>query len=142
MYNQHITPLLYELKKMGIDLKRYFNSPIAYFKIDENNTKFDAFHSNLESKIISSDEKSLQNVLLNPNNLFQELQNKENETKFKIEYYIVRMKEDIGMNNKSNVSQIIVLIDELSDFDLTYLEIESLQVIIDFKWDTYTKKFF
>jgi hypothetical protein len=36
------------------------------------------------------------------------------------------MKELIGINNRFSVGQIIELIDELSDFDLTYLEIEVL----------------
>ena len=52
------------------------------------------------------------------------------------------MKEAIGIEGHFEVDRIIVLIDELSDYDLTYLEIESLQVIINYKWDSYTKKFF
>ena len=52
------------------------------------------------------------------------------------------MKEVIGINDKFSVDQIIELIDELSDFDLSFLEIEVLQVIINFKWQTYTQKFF
>lgn len=38
----------------------------------------------------------------------------------------------------NKVQQIIKLFDELSDKDISYLDIELLQVIIDFKWDQYT----
>lgn len=34
------------------------------------------------------------------------------------------------------------LISNLSDRDITYLEITALQKIINFKWDTYTKSFY
>jgi hypothetical protein len=37
---------------------------------------------------------------------------------FKIEYYVVNLKDIIGINNQFNVNQIIELIDELSDNDM------------------------
>ncbi len=36
----------------------------------------------------------------------------------------------------------IEVIDELSDNDLTFLDIEVLQVIVDYKWITYTRDYF
>ncbi len=46
IYSGYINPYLFELKKLGIDLKPYFNSVIAYHKIDENNKNFVLYHTN------------------------------------------------------------------------------------------------
>ena len=48
LYSKFINPQLIELKKMGIDLKPFFNSVIPFHKIDENNEKFIQYHSNSE----------------------------------------------------------------------------------------------
>ena len=48
LYSEFINPYLFELKKLGIDLKPFFNSVIAYHKIDENNKKFVPYHTNSE----------------------------------------------------------------------------------------------
>ena len=68
-----------------------------------------------------------------------------------MEYYIVNLKNQINideneeekkMEKTRNTEKIIQLFDELSDKDITYLDIELLQVIIRFKWDKYTYKYF
>ena len=64
LYSEHVTPKLFHLKKLGIDLKNFFNSQIAYHKVDGNNKNFDAYHSNSEYKIASSNEKCLKNILI------------------------------------------------------------------------------
>lgn len=48
------------------------------------------------------------------------------------------------MRDKFNNQQqkMIELFDGLSDNDLSYLEIEIQQIIINFKWQNYTFKFF
>ena len=139
LYSQNIAPNLFKLNKMGIDLKLFFSSTIAFVKVDENNSNFDQLHSNSNYKIVSSNEDLLKNILNKKSNLFDDFNNKKEETQFKIEYNVVNMKELIGINEKFKVNEIIELIDELSDFDLTYLEIDVLQVIINFKWQNYTK---
>jgi len=48
IYSGLINPYLFELKKLGIDLKLFFNSAISYHKIDENNKNFVSYHSNSE----------------------------------------------------------------------------------------------
>jgi hypothetical protein len=48
LYSEYINPHLFELKKLGIDLKPFFNSVIAYHKIDENNKNFVPYHTNSE----------------------------------------------------------------------------------------------
>ena len=48
IYSEYINPHLFELKKLGIDLKTFFNSVIAYHKIDENNKNFVPYHTNSE----------------------------------------------------------------------------------------------
>ena len=40
LYSEHITPKLFQLKKMGIDLKIFFSSTIAFVKVDEYNFNF------------------------------------------------------------------------------------------------------
>ena len=54
----------------------------------------------------------------------------------------ISFKEDIKELNISKPIKIIELFDDLSDLDITYLDIELLQVIINFKWKEYTFKFF
>ena len=54
LYSSYITPYLFEMKKMGIDLKPFFNSFIPYHKIDENNENFPSYHIDTEYKIVSS----------------------------------------------------------------------------------------
>ena len=70
-------------------------------------------------------------------------ENEEERLAFKIEYYIVNIKDhinnqeiDLGhtYQNSRKALKIIQLFDELSDKDITYLDIELLQVIIKFKW--------
>ena len=46
IYSEFINPHLYELKKLGVDLKILFNSAIVYHKIDEDNKNFDSYHTN------------------------------------------------------------------------------------------------
>ncbi len=46
IYSEYINPHLFELKKLGIDLKAFFNSVIVYHKIDENNKNFVTYHTN------------------------------------------------------------------------------------------------
>ncbi len=46
IYSEFINPHLYELKKLGVDLKILFNSTIVYHKIDEDNKNFDSYHTN------------------------------------------------------------------------------------------------
>jgi hypothetical protein len=48
IYSEYINPLLFDLKQVGIDLKPFFNSVIAYHKIDENNKNFNLYHTNSE----------------------------------------------------------------------------------------------
>ena len=48
IYSDYINPHLFELKKLGIDLKPFFNSVISYHKIDENNQNFVTLHTNSE----------------------------------------------------------------------------------------------
>ncbi len=48
IYSEYINPQLFELKQVGIDLKQFFNSNIAYHKIDENNKNFSLYHTNSE----------------------------------------------------------------------------------------------
>ncbi len=60
----------------------------------------------------------------------------------KIEYFIVNMKQLTGINEKFRVNQLIEFIDDFSDNDLTNLEIEVLKVVINYKWNTYTFKYF
>ncbi len=48
IYSEFINPKLFELKNLGIDLKPFFNSVIAYHKIDENNKNFVHYHNNSE----------------------------------------------------------------------------------------------
>ena len=48
IYSEYINPHLFELKKLGIDLKLFFNSAIAYHKIDEINKNFVPYHTNSE----------------------------------------------------------------------------------------------
>ena len=43
-------------------------------------------------------------MLLKRGNLYKEIENKENETQYKIEYNIMNLKEVIGINDKFNVS--------------------------------------
>ena len=54
------------------------------------------------------------NVLSN-GDLFKDIKNNENDTQNKIEYFVVNMKELIGINDTFKVSQIIEIIDELSE---------------------------
>lgn len=55
-----------------------------------------------------------------------------------------RVKENCNdaIESKKFVKKMIEFIDELSDIDLSFLEIEVLQVIVDYKWITFTKQFF
>ena len=66
---------------------------------------------------------------------------KELSWKHRVEYYVVNMSESIGLKNK-DVREFMKIIDEISFNDLSFLEIEVLQAIINFKWETYTKNFF
>ena len=59
---------------MGIDLKPYLNSLIAYHKVDENNPNFVSHHSNSEYMIVSSNHKELSDLLAK-NDLFSNIQN-------------------------------------------------------------------
>ena len=54
------------------------------------------------------------------------------------------MKDQLSFQNESlhKPYEIIQLFEELSDNDITYLDIELLQVIIDFKWNNYTLNYF
>ena len=83
---------------MGIDLKNFFSSTIAFVKVDENNPNFDQLHSYSNYKIVSSNEDLLKNILNKKSNLFDDFNNKKEETQFKIEYCVVNLKELIGIN--------------------------------------------
>jgi hypothetical protein len=63
IYSEFINPHLFELKKLGIELKSYFNSLIAYHKIDENNKNFVPYHTNSDEKTIISNAKSIKILL-------------------------------------------------------------------------------
>jgi len=58
--------------------------------------------------------------------------------KYRIEYSIVNMSELIGLTSNENPRSVIKLISDLSASDISYLEIEVLQVIIRYKWRAYT----
>lgn len=67
---------------------------------------------------------------------------KEEVQRYRIEYNIVNMKNLIGANENQDPTQSIKIINDLSKTDISYYEIEVLQAIIKFKWQTYTRKFF
>ncbi len=46
IYSEFINPYLYELKRLGVDLKLLFNSAIFYHKIAEDNKNFASYHTN------------------------------------------------------------------------------------------------
>jgi hypothetical protein len=46
IYSEFINPHLYDLKRLGVDLKLLFNSAIVYHKIDEENKNFVSYHTN------------------------------------------------------------------------------------------------
>lgn len=48
LYSEYINPHILDLKQLGTDLKPYFNSLIAYHKIDESNENFKSYLSNQE----------------------------------------------------------------------------------------------
>lgn len=52
------------------------------------------------------------------------------------------MKNLIGGNENQDPTQSIKIIRDLGKNDISYYEIEVLQAIIKFKWQTYTRKFF
>ena len=46
IYSEFINPYIFELKRLGVDLKLLFNSVIVYHKIDEDNKNFVSYHTN------------------------------------------------------------------------------------------------
>ena len=57
------------MKELGIDLKPLFSSRILFHKIDNRNQNFNEFDLDLKYCIISSNEKSLYDVLMSEKKL-------------------------------------------------------------------------
>ena len=54
LYSDYFSPLLNEMKLLGIDLKSLFCSRILFHKIDTQNPNFDEFDQELKYSIICS----------------------------------------------------------------------------------------
>lgn len=63
LYGDSFNNCLKDLKQMGIDLKPYFSSSIPFLKVDEENKKFNEYHSDPKYCIIASNENNLFNAL-------------------------------------------------------------------------------
>jgi hypothetical protein len=79
-----------------------------------------------------------------------ELQNSEREVTQKkesvpIEYYAINLMQLIKSKQqpiKESHREVTQIMNQLVETDATILERESIQIIIDFKWDSYSWKFF
>ena len=63
LYSGSFSPLLSEMKNLGIDLKPLFASSILFHKIDHRNPNFNEFDRDLKYCIIHSNANSLYDVL-------------------------------------------------------------------------------
>lgn len=63
LYSAYFSPVLGEMKTMGIDLKRLFASRILFHKIDNKNPNYKKLEDDLKYCIIHSNAKSLEDVL-------------------------------------------------------------------------------
>ena len=91
LYSAYFSPLLSEMKTLGIDLKPLFNSSILFHKIDNQNPNFDEFDQDLKYCIIHSNANSLYDVLYREKLEFHKKE--ENKQAQNIEYYVVNMKD-------------------------------------------------
>jgi hypothetical protein len=54
LYPAYLSPLLFEIKQLGINQKPLFSSRILFHKIDKQNPNFDEFDQDIEYSILHS----------------------------------------------------------------------------------------
>ena len=129
---------------MGIDLKKYFESPIAFHKISSEQYK--EYHPNETSELVGSNLNILKDICESYDNVLgckilesdvKEIYDingvKQQQQLHQIEYYSVGLKHTLPKEKWCKTIQ------EVANNDISYLEIPYLQTIVQFKWQTYTR---
>ena len=81
---------------MGYDLKPLFESSIFFHKIDSKNHNFPEYKPEYKYCIMTSNGNKIEDVLLRDKLKFEIEEKEEDRLAFKIEYYIVNMKDHIN----------------------------------------------
>ena len=84
------------MKKTGYDLKPLFESNIFFYKIDKKHHNFPENKSEYKYCFIHSNAKEIEDVVLREKLEFEKEEKEEDRLAFKIEYYIVNMKDHIN----------------------------------------------
>jgi len=84
------------MKKMGYDLKPLFESSIFFHKIDSKNNNFPEYKPEYKYCITHSNGNKMEDVLLRDKLVFEIEEKEEDRLAFKIEYYIVNMKDHVN----------------------------------------------
>lgn len=136
----------------GIDLKPFFSSQIAfhkvsydYFKeyeaIEECKTMFPSNDATLKDLLHNYEGNIASKIEKESNKIAQILKMHEDdiEKKYQVQYFVVNLRKLLTIEQSTKFLQTI---QDLSDEDITILDIEVIQTIIQYKWQRYTRIFF
>eukprot|EP00347_Sterkiella_histriomuscorum_P008487 403344908 len=133
-FNYLIDPHINFLIEKKANLEEYFNSNLPISKI-KNISYLD--YSNDGSTIIYADfdqAQSVNYIMNNYDEIFKNIKLCNDGSAVQIEYLLINMPKTIeSLQFIQNLSQIN---------DLDIFESECIQIILDYKWDTYTNKFY
>lgn len=137
VYNEDIERNLNKMLMRQIDMKDYFSSDMAIIKLPDfmNFTLTQAIENRIGSKY--KDEDGITNML--QEYLSSRVDTIQRGAQIKNDFYVIDMRQSLAGEDKQNFMKII---NYAADFDIHYLSIRPLQEIINFKWETFTKRFF
>ena len=140
IYSFIIERNLGQLFQKGIDLKPYLNSELVFHKIE--NINYSEHSQDDTEAVIGTKIKSFSEVCSDYDGIWgkiipllieEDIESKEKRQIFQVEYIVINLKHTLNADKQFFAKQI----DEITDNDITYLDIPAVMTIIDFKWDTY-----
>eukprot|EP00347_Sterkiella_histriomuscorum_P001793 403370658 len=134
VYNYLVDPHINYLIKERVNLEDYFNSNLPISQI-KNKSYLE--YSTSSSTLIHSDfdqKQSVNYIMRNYDDIFKKVINNNNGSAILVEYFLINIPQTM---------QKFDFIQNLSSInDLDIFETLCIQVILDYKWETYTNKFF
>ncbi|CDW79546.1 wd-40 repeat protein [Stylonychia lemnae] len=134
LFNEIVDKNICNLIKEQIDLQEYFESSMPIYQIFDS--KFPTQHSDESELILGISLENPKDIHDQYDKLFEGKLENGSGANVSIEYFLINLPETI----KGQSTDFMKTLNETTK--LEYFEHETIQHIINFKWDTYTKSFY
>eukprot|EP00347_Sterkiella_histriomuscorum_P007289 403349528 len=134
VYNYLVDPHINYLIEKRVNLEEYFNSNLPISQI-KNKSYLE--YSTSSSTIIHSDfdqNQSVNYIMRNYDDIFKNVILNNDGSAIQVEYFLVNIPQTM------QTFEFIQNLSQINDLDI--FETQCIQIILDYKWDTYTNKFF